>query len=219
MNDRTNGEEPRTERQETPEAAAAHGTRADERIASLDTSPSGLVAQVEELRTQLEDAQQEAAENKAGWQRSAADFANFRRRMGQQRADELGLANESLIRKVVALADDFDLAVEHVPAEHASSPWVDGIAAIDRKLRTLLESEGVTPIQALGKPFDPHEHEAVSHEPTTAVPDGTVLRELQRGYYLRDRVLRPAMVAVAKNESTNPSTTNDRAAGAHESQE
>ena len=78
-----------------------------------------------------------------------------------------------------------------------TSSWVEGIAAIDRKLRLLLDSEGLTPIEAVGQPFDPHEHEAVAQEETTAVPEGTVTAELQRGYRIRDRVLRPAMVAVA----------------------
>jgi molecular chaperone GrpE len=209
MNDRTNGEE-------KVEATPVRRTRADERIASLDTSAAGLAGQVEELRGQLELAQQEAADNKAAWQRAAADFANYRRRTEEDRLRDLGLANEMLIRKVLALADDFDLAVDHVPAEHAASPWVEGIVQIDRKLRTLLESEGVTPIEALGKPFDPHEHDAVSHEETTDAPDGTVLRELQRGYYLRDRVLRPALVAVANNPSTATHMSNDRPTGAHE---
>ena len=85
--------------------------------------------------------------------------------------------------------------------------WVGGIAAIDRKLRLLLDSEGLTPIEAVGKPFDPHEHEAVTQEVTTAVPEGTVTQELQRGYRIRDRVLRPAMVAVA----TNPGNTSANA--------
>ncbi len=74
--------------------------------------------------------------------------------------------------------------------------WVGGIVAIDRKLRLLLDSEGLTPIEALGKPFDPHLHEAVVQEDRPNVPEGTVTAELQRGYRIRDRVLRPAMVAV-----------------------
>ena len=104
---------------------------------------------------------------------------------------------------MLAVADDFDLAIDHVPAEAQGSPWVEGIAAIDRKLRALLESEGVTAMQTVGEPFDPREHEAVSHEDSTDVPDGTVLRELQRGYRVRDRVLRPALVAVARNDQTD----------------
>ncbi len=175
-----------------------HRTRAEERIEALDTSPSALLAQVEELKGRLAALEQDAADQKAAWQRTAADFANYRRRTEQEREATLGLANESLLRKVLQIADDFDRALAARPAG-LDDPWVEGIVAIDRKLRQLLESEGVTPIEANGRPFDPHEHEAVAHLETTEAPDETVVGELQRGYRIRDRVLRPALVAVAKN--------------------
>jgi molecular chaperone GrpE len=213
MNDRTNGApagpggRPQgPDERETPTGSAQGATpprtRAEERIAGLGSPPS-LEAEVERLRTELARAEQEATDAKAAWQRSAADLANFRRRTEQERAERLGLASDVLLLKVLAVADDFDLAIDHVPAEAQGSPWVEGIAAIDRKLRALLESEGVTAMQTVGQPFDPREHEAVSHEDSTEVPDGTVLRELQRGYRVRDRVLRPALVAVARNDQTD----------------
>ena len=180
-------------------------TRAEERIAELDTSPAQLVAQIEELREQLLRAEKEADESRLGWQRTAADFANFRRRTEQDRQATLGLANEALLVKVLNLADDFDRAIANIPAELQANGWVEGVVAIDRKLRALLDSEGLTPIEAQGTQFDPHEHEAVVQQETAAVPEGTVTAELQRGYRLRDRVLRPALVAVA----TSPSTDDD----------
>ena len=185
----------------------AHGahrrTRADERIAELDTSPTKLLAELDEARAQLESAQQEAAESKAGWQRTAADYANYRRRTEQDRAANLGLANEALLSKLLAIVDDFDRAVAQKPEDLAGAAWVDGIVAIDRKLRQLLESEGLTPIEAQGQPFDPHQHEAIVQQETDKVPEGTVTAELQRGYRLRERVLRPSLVAVAKSPSHN----------------
>jgi molecular chaperone GrpE len=192
-----------------------HRTRAEERIADLDTSPAKLASEVEELRRQLDATQQEAADNRAGWQRTAADFANYRRRTEQDREQMLGLANEALLSKLLALADDFDRAIEHMPPELRDVGWVEGVAAIDRKLRLLLDSEGLTPIEAVGHPFDPHEHEAVTSEETTNVPEGTVTAELQRGYRIRDRVLRPAMVAVAKTpeNATPENATSDSRAG------
>ena len=186
-------------------------TRAEERIAELDTSPQTLSAEVESLRQQLEQAQQEAAESKQGWQRTAADFANYRRRTEQDREQMLGLANEALLSKLLTIVDDFDRAVANMPAELQRLGWAEGIVAIDRKLDLLLASEGLTPIDAVGKPFDPHEHEAVVQEQRSDVAEGTVVAELQRGYRIRDRVLRPAMVAVAThpgNEGTNQQTDN-----------
>jgi molecular chaperone GrpE len=199
-------------------------TRAEERIAQLDTSPQAMASEasdnqetvssdVAELRNQLNAAQQEAADNKAGWQRIAADFQNYKRRTEQDREQMFGLANDALLSKLLTIADDFDRAIEHMPAEMADVGWVAGIAAIDRKLRLLLDSEGLTPIEAIGKPFDPHEHEAVTQETTTAVPDGTVTQELQRGYRIRDRVLRPAMVAVAVNPSSEGAGRGANSAG------
>jgi molecular chaperone GrpE len=174
-------------------------TRAEERIEELDTSPAALADQLDELKQRLAAAEQEATENKAAWQRSAADFANYRRRTEQEREASLGLANEMLLLKLLAVVDDFDRALAAMPPELGHLGWIEGLWLVERKLRALLESEGVTPIEAQGKPFDPREHEAVMHEETDKAPDDTVIGELQRGYRIRDRVLRPALVNVAKN--------------------
>lgn len=188
-----------------------HRTRAEERIADLDASPASITSQIDDLRRQLELAQQEAAENKASWQRSAADFSNYKRRTEQDREQSLGLANEVLLAKLLTIVDDFDRAIANMPQELLNMGWVAGIATIDRKLRLLLDSEGLTPIDALGKQFDPHEHEAVIQEERPGVPEGTITAELQKGYRIRDRVLRPAMVAVARNPNSDnqPDTDNE----------
>ena len=139
----------------------------------------------------------------AALQRERAEFMNFKRRTAEERDAMLGLAAEGLIRKVLALADDFDLAVEHRPQGAVDEAWVEGIAAIDRKLRQLLESEGVSAIDASpGLQFDPHEHEAVANVPGTGRAGGEIVEELRRGYRLRDRVIRPALVAVAEDSGT-----------------
>ena len=157
--------------------------------------PAGLAVEV--LTAERDAALVRADEHLAMAQRAQADYANLKRRTAEEREQMLGLANEILLAKVVAVADDFDLAIEHVPAEALATPWVEGVAAIDRKLRALLESEGVTPIEALGRPFDPAVHEALSHVPGSGRPEGEVVAELRRGYRIRDRVLRPALVAVS----------------------
>jgi molecular chaperone GrpE len=175
----------------------ARKTRAEERIEEIDVSPAALAGQIDLLRTERDEAIGRADEYLAALQRERAEFTNFRRRTAEERERELGLAGEDLIRKVLALADDFDRAIDTRPDELAGA-WADGIAAIDRKLRLLLESEGVTAVEASpGTAFDPREHEAIASVPGTGRTDGEIVDEVRRGYRLRDRVIRPALVAVA----------------------
>ena len=127
------------------------------------------------------------------------------------------LSNSVLLSKLLAVLDDFDRALANVP-EDTHEGWVDGVRLVERKLRSVLDSEGVTPIEALGEPFDPNLHEAVVHEETNQYPDNTVIDEVQRGYRLRDRVLRPALVRVANNPTGGARTrSNDIATQAMDS--
>ena len=181
-------------------------TRAEERIDEIDISPSVLTTQIEALTAERDEARRTADEYLAALQRERAEFQNFRRRTTEERTRDAGLAGEDLIRKVLAVADDFDRAIEARPASIAGDPWFEGIAAIDRKLRLLLESEGVTTIDASpGRPFDPREHEAIANVPAADRAEGEIVEEIRRGYRLRDRVIRPALVAVAAN--TNDTTS------------
>jgi molecular chaperone GrpE len=178
-----------------------HRTRAQQRADEIDVTPTTLLAEIERLRAELAAAQVEASDYLAGLQRERAEFQNFRRRTAEERERDAGLAADGLIRKVLALADDFDRAIESRPEALADDPWVDGVTAIDRKLRLLLESEGVSPIAVTpGEPFDPRHHEAIVNVPGSGMPGGSIVGELQRGYRIRDRVLRPALVAVAAHE-------------------
>ncbi len=177
-------------------------TRAEERIEELDVSPATLTEQIEALRAERDEAAAKAEEYLGALQRERAEFTNFRRRTAEERERDLGLAGEDLIRKVLVLADDFDRAIETRPAELEGNGWVDGITAIDRKLRQLLESEGVTAVEAIaGTPFDPRVHEAIVSVPGTGRGEGEIVDEIRRGYRLRDRLIRPALVAVASAES------------------
>jgi molecular chaperone GrpE len=182
-----------------------HRSRAQQRIDEIDVSPAALLAHIDQLKKELETVGGQAAEYLAGLQRERAEFTNFRRRTADERERDAGLAADGLLRKVVALADDFDRAIEAQPAALAADPWAEGVAAIDRKLRQLLESEGVTPIEIVpGAPFDPRQHEALLTVPGSGQPEGSVVAELQRGYRVRDRVLRAAMVAVAAHADEAP---------------
>jgi molecular chaperone GrpE len=164
-------------------------------------------ATVAQLTAQLETAKELAAEHLATLQRTAADFANFKRRTAEDRERELGLASESLLRKLLAVADDFDRALDAMPAEFKDAGWIEGLVLLDRKLRALLESEGVTPIEAVGRAFDPREHEAIASVAATGRPDGEIVDEIQKGYRVRDRVLRPALVAVAGGDAAETGDT------------
>jgi molecular chaperone GrpE len=175
-------------------------TRGEERADAVQTpSRIELAERIEVLERELSDARAKSEEHLYNWQRSAADFSNFKRRTDEERATIGQFSNAILIGKLLSVLDDFDRALESVPAEEVTNPWVEGMEHVERKLRGVLESEGVTPIEAVGQPFDPNLHEAVVHEETKDHPDNEVIGELQRGYRLHDRVLRPSLVRVANN--------------------
>ncbi len=186
----------------------SHRTRAEERADEIDISPSKLLADLEALGAVTTAVQAQADEYLAALQRERAEFLNFKRRTAEERQREFGLAAEDLIRKVLAVADDFDRAIDARPESIAADAWFEGVSAIDRKLRLLLDSEGVTAIDAQpGTPFDPHEHEAIANVPDTERREGEIVELIRRGYRLRDRVLRPALVAVAS--APDGATTTD----------
>jgi len=174
-------------------------TRAQERADAVATpSRVELLERAESLQRELEAAREQSEENLRNWQRTAADFSNYKRRTDEERATVAQFSTALLINRLLGVLDDFDRAIENVPAE-AHEAWVEGVRLVDRKLRSVLESEGVTPIEVVGQPFDPNVAEAVVHEETTEYPDNQVIGELQRGYRLHDRVIRPALVRVANN--------------------
>ncbi len=186
-------------------------TRAEERVDEIDVSATKLLADIEQLNGELETARRESEEYLTLLQRERAEFNNFRRRTAEERERAMGLAGEDLIRKVLAIADDFDRAIDARPEAIAADPWVEGVTAIDRKLRGLLESEGVNAIDSTpGTPFDPREHEAIANVPGTGHDEGHIVNEIRRGYRLRDRVIRPALVAVAAGDPGAAPTTDIR---------
>jgi molecular chaperone GrpE len=161
-------------------------------------SRAALLEKIEDLQRVLEATREQSDENLRSLQRTAADFANYRRRVDEERQGLSTFSNAMLIGRLLAVLDDFDRALQNVP-EETHEGWVDGVRLVERKLRSLLEAEGVTQIEALGQPFDPNLHEAVDTEETADLPDNQVIGELQRGYRLGDRVLRPSLVRVASN--------------------
>jgi molecular chaperone GrpE len=151
-----------------------------------------------ELQARLAQLEKESQDFRDKWLRATADYKNFKRRTDQERADLIRGASAGLLLKLLPVVDDFERASASAPEAITSSAWFEGFKLISQKLATILESEGVSPIAALGQDFDPNQHEAVIYEDAGAGEDGKVVAELQKGYKLRDRVLRPTMVKVGK---------------------
>jgi molecular chaperone GrpE len=133
--------------------------------------------------------------------RMAADFSNYRKRNEAERADFAKFAKADLIARLLDVLDGYDRALATIPEDLKGSSWVEGMWLIERKLRQILEAEGLEPVESLGKPFDPYQHEAIAHVESDE-PEGTVIDEHQKAYRLHDRVIRPALVTVAKKKES-----------------
>lgn len=141
----------------------------------------------------LAEALASAERFEASWKRAAADLANYKRRVEQERAEQQRLARAALVLSILPVHDDFARAVETLDGALAGDGWVQGVLAIQRKLAALLESMGVEEVPAAGQPFDPSRHEAVARAPG---PDNVCLDVAQRGYSLDGGLIRPALVVV-----------------------
>ncbi|HJX35950.1 MAG TPA: nucleotide exchange factor GrpE [Dehalococcoidales bacterium] len=145
----------------------------------------------------LADTQRKADDYLDSWKRAQADFINYKRRADQEKMEMGAYANTQLILSLLPVLDDFERAVDSLTPKLAKVDWVHGIRLVERKLRTTLEAQGLSPIKAEGEDFDPNLHEAVMH---VKGEDGKVVRELQKGYRLHDKILRPSKVAVGNGE-------------------
>jgi molecular chaperone GrpE len=157
---------------------------------------------VESLKQALAEAKDKANEYLANWQRTQADFVNYKRRSEQEQTESKQFANSVLICSLLPVIDDLERALESVPEELSGMTWVEGIRLIERKFKSILEGCGVTHIEATGQCFDPTLHEAAMCSPGR---EGVVTRELTKGYKLRDKVIRPATVAVGDGQASGES--------------
>lgn len=164
-----------------------------------DPAPAGQKAAPESAEASLEDRLARAEENAAryldNWRRAEADFQNYKKRADQERDEQRRFAGVSIILNLLPIVDDFERAFSSLDVKLAGLTWLEGMRMIYRKLLALLDAAGVQPIKTEGEMFDPRVHEAVAH---AEGPEGKVISEVQRGYMLHDRVLRPAMVVVGK---------------------
>jgi molecular chaperone GrpE len=133
--------------------------------------------------------------------RSQADFENYKKRAGREKEDAIKYANSSLLERLVSIVDNFELGLEAARAEGEKSPVYSGMSLVLKQLQDFLADNGLQPIEATGQRFDPNLHEAVAHEASERVAEGNVIRQVRRGYRLKDRLLRPSTVVVSSGLS------------------
>ncbi|RLC88940.1 MAG: nucleotide exchange factor GrpE [Chloroflexi bacterium] len=163
------------------------------------TAEEELQAEITRLQDALAEAETQAAQNLDGWQRAQAALENYRKRVRAEQEEWLSSANAELFVRLLPVLDDFERALANVPEEFAGHSWLDGLNLVRQKFLRLLEMEGVTVIETQpGQPFDPFYHEAILYQETPGFEDGQIVAQSQPGYQQGRRVLRPAMVMVAK---------------------
>jgi len=157
---------------------------------------------------QLEELKSRAAKGDENWERllrTTADFDNFKKRAARERTEAIQFANAALLQKLLPVMDNFDMALAAVKTakDEKSASLQAGIIMVQSQLKNILAESGLEEIDASGKPFDPAQHEAVSQQETNDVPEGQVVQQIRKGYKLRERLLRPAAVIVAKKPSAS----------------
>jgi molecular chaperone GrpE len=198
----------RKHKQEDQEAAAAQ-----EIILPEETAPTQLevelpveeIAPIEEAETivdvasllkERDEARGLAREYLDGWQRSVAEFANYKKRVERDREQVQQALTGTIVKRYLEAVDDLERAFKTRPKDGDGAAWADGIELIYRKLLIILDSQDVKPMDALGQPFDPNRHEAIGHMESTAYPSGHIAEVVQNGYLIGDRILRPALVRI-----------------------
>jgi molecular chaperone GrpE len=177
------------------DTSAESKSEADAATAGADTAE--LQETIVRLEAELAEARQECADITEKSQRLAAEFQNSRRRQERQLAEEMERVSAHIVKRLLPVMDDFDLAFANAPTgDESQEAWIEGFRQIQRKLRGILEDEGVTPILTEGV-FDPTQHEAIASAPSDDVESGHIIETLRAGYSLTGRVLRPALVRVA----------------------
>jgi molecular chaperone GrpE len=178
--------------EEQPEIAEPAGTP--------DTIPveQANVQELEELRDELARTRAQADEYLDGWQRARAEFANYKKRVEREQAQVYQTAAGSVIKRFLGVLDDLERALKNRPETGDGAVWAEGIELVYRKLVSILESEGVKPMDIAGQMFDPNLHEAILSEDSDQHESGQIIEALQQGYLLGEKVLRPARVRVAK---------------------
>jgi len=156
-----------------------------------------MAADIAELEREIETLRKSVEETQSSYLRVLADFDNFRKRQREETARLTSSAREALILKLLPIIDNFDRTLAAAEAEHSYESLVEGVTLTLKQVREMLEREGLEPIEAVGQQFDPELHEALMRVETDEYPENTVVDEIEKGYTLNGRLLRPARVRVA----------------------
>ena len=170
---------------------------ADEHLTDAPVAPDTSVAPDSSASPELADAQRERDDFRDRWMRKSAEFDNYRKRIERERREQGDQAVNDLLQQLLLVVDDFDRALT-VDAGEGGEAYRKGVELIHAKLHDLLRRQGLRPLDAVGADFDPNVHEAVVHETSPDHREGEVIGELRKGYLMGDRLLRPALVKVAK---------------------
>lgn len=153
---------------------------------------------IDALQNELSVTQAKANEYLEGWQRARADFTNYKKRIEREQAQTYQNAAGNTHKRYLGILDDLERALKTRPQNGEGATWAEGIELVYRKMLAVLESDGITPMYAEGKPFDPTLHEAIMSEASDHHESGQIIEVLQQGYMFGDKVLRPAVVSVAR---------------------
>jgi molecular chaperone GrpE len=156
-----------------------------------------------DIEDELENAKNEAKESYDRFIRLSAEFENYKKRLSRERDEFRKFANEALIKEILSVVDNLERAIESAENESENNCVVEGVDMTHKEILKVLEKFNAKPIKAFGEPFDPNFHQAVMNEETDEYIENTVIRELQKGYMLHDRLLRPAMVVVSAAKMKN----------------
>ena len=182
----------------TSEKSHKHGQPAGDGENAHTQNSESREKEIEELTTRIAELEKESLANLDGWQRERAEFVNYKKRVERDYAQTRQDITGSIIKKYLVILDDLELALKNKPEDQAGAIWADGVELIARKLLSIIESEGVERIHKNKVQFDPNIHEAITGEESDEFESGEVIEVIRHGYKLGDRVLRPAMVRVAK---------------------
>ena len=181
-----------------PEPDSASPELLEEKEEVADEQSDKTMESAEELAQQLADSHEKAQEYLDGWQRSRAEFANYKKRKEKEQADSYQYMKGEIIKQYLEVVDDLERALSNRTEEVALADWANGIELIYRKLLKMLESEGIAVMHTEDVQFDPNLHEAISSEENNQFESGEIIEVVKKGYMVNDRVLRPAQVRVAR---------------------